>query len=83
MKKIIITLITIIAFSFYSNAQCDKQSTYVSNSCGMSGCFYVEVQLTGSLETDMANGNATGGTFRRGLNLREALAVANALESYC
>ena len=83
MRKLFLTMIAVMAFVFTSTAQCDSQSTQVTSSCGISGCFSVQIHLTGSLESDVAIANATNGTFRRPLNFREAVMVANALEELC
>ncbi|WP_339622773.1 hypothetical protein [uncultured Winogradskyella sp.] len=83
MRKLFLTIITAIAFTFAASAQCDSQSTQVSSSCGITGCFSVKVELTANIESDIANSIATNGTYRRPLNLGEAIMVANALEDLC
>lgn len=83
MKKTFLTLVATAAFTFSMSAQCGDQETQVSNSCGMSGCFYVQIEPTGSLSVDLSIAEDTNGTFKRSLNLSEAIAVANAMEELC
>lgn len=83
MKKIFLTLVAVVTFTISTSAQYGEQATQVSNSCGMSGCFYVQLEPTGSLSVDISIAESTNGTFRRPLNFREAIAVANAMEELC
>ncbi len=78
MRKLFLTFIAVIAFAFTSTAQCDGQSTQMNTECG-TFCVTVNIQLTGSLSTDIGNFNATGGTMRRKPTLRELVAAADAV----
>ncbi|MFY7665483.1 hypothetical protein [Flavobacterium sp.] len=78
MKKLFFTLFAVIGFATTSNAQCNEQSTLLTNACG-SWCVSVEIPYTGYLEVDVANLIKSNGTMRRKPNVRELLAVSNAL----
>ena len=78
MKKLILTIITVVCITFVSTAQCGSQSTQLNTDCG-SWCVSVIVPLTGSLDADVANANATNGTFRRKPTLNELMAIADEL----
>ncbi len=78
MKKLILTYITVIAFAITSTAQCGEQATLLNTSCG-SWCVTMIVPMTGNLSSDIANANATNGTFRRKSTGRELMAIADEL----
>lgn len=78
MKKLFFTIAALIGFATASSAQCNPQSTLLTNDCG-SWCVSVEIPYTGYLEVDVANLVKSNGTMRRKPNVRELLAISNAL----
>ncbi len=78
MKKTFLTLVAVVAFTFSINAQCGEQATQLNTECG-SWCVTAVVPLTGNLSSDIANANATNGTFRRKPTAAELMAVADEL----
>jgi len=78
MKKIFLTLVAVVAFTFSTSAQCGERATLLITECG-SWCVTTAVQLTGNLSSDIANGEATNWTFRRKPTVAELMAVADEL----
>lgn len=78
MKKLILTFIAVVGLSFASSAQCGSQATLLNTDCG-SYCVSMVVPLTGNLGADIANGNATNGTYRRKPTVNELMAIADEL----
>lgn len=63
--------------------KCDSQSTKLTSSCGVDYCVTYQLQLTGNLESDVSNLNATNGTLRRKPTVSELLQAANTVEALC
>lgn len=76
MRKLFLSFLVTIAFTFVSTAQCGSQATQVITECG-TYCVSVKVPLTGNLESDIANYNATNGTMRRKPSIAEMMAFAD------
>lgn len=76
MKKLILSVVASVGFSFSSTAQCGEQATQL-NCGGNSYCVSIQVPFTGILHLDIANLNATGGTMMRKPTMRELLLVSD------
>ena len=76
MRKLLFTFLFTASLMFASNAQCGPQATQVGTECG-TYCLTMVVPLTGSLEVDIANYNATNGTMRRKPTITEMMAFAD------
>lgn len=82
MKKFIFAIGTLSLY-FSAAAQCGEQGTQITNSCGSSGRYSVQIRLTGSLKVDNALIDMSGGTMKRKPNTAEIVAILNALEDNC
>lgn len=82
MKKLILTFITVVTFTFSAVASCPSYASTINTSCG-SYCAYVQMELTGLLGPDVAIISAGDDQLRRPLSNYEYAIVSNALESQC